>query len=188
MPSSVQFGALICTVLVGCASTTVTFAPSPPPPVCDPAIAALVLWTPQWRPDQKDVTDRERAAEAGLRDFLASSGCFARSQLRRVTDFGSASVSAQLGSAAPEFNWAITIGVRELGPVVKLLSSAALVDGGTEVVLHVQVLSARADASPREFAIHWQNGGPGVVKGVATLQADMQAALVAGLQPSGVTK
>jgi len=31
--------------------------------------------------------------------------------------------------------------------------------------------------------VHWAHGGPGVIKGVATLPQDMQAALAAGLQP-----
>jgi len=34
----------------------------------------------------------------------------------------------------------------------------------------------------QQFSIQWQDGGPGVVKGVQTLPADMAAALKAGLQ------
>jgi hypothetical protein len=36
---------------------------------------------------------------------------------------------------------------------------------------------------PRAFTVQWRNGGPGVVKGVATLAQDLQAALAAALQP-----
>jgi hypothetical protein len=31
--------------------------------------------------------------------------------------------------------------------------------------------------------VQWRNGGPGVVKGVASLAGDMQQALAAALQP-----
>ncbi len=53
---------------------------------------------------------------------------------------------------------------------------------GTEVVLHVAVFAVPAAMPIREFTVHWKHGGPGVVKGVATLAGDMQAALRAGLQ------
>jgi len=174
---------LTCAALAACADTSVVLAPSPQPPVCDPAAAALVLWAPQWRANQKDVPEREQAAEAGLQDFLATSGCFARSELRRVADLGSASLASQLDAAVPRFDRAVGIAVRELGPVLELLGSLALVEGGTEVVLHIGVLSVQKDAAPREFTVHWQHGGPGVIKGVASLRADMRSALIAGLQP-----
>ncbi|MEK6786594.1 MAG: hypothetical protein AABY61_14045 [Nitrospirota bacterium] len=74
--------------------------------------------------------------------------------------------------------------LHELGPVIKLLSSLALVEGGTEVVLQVAEYIPPAEALNRTFTVHWRNGGPGVVKGVATLPKDMQAALVMGLQPN----
>ena len=176
--------ALLCAViLAGCASTSITLSPSPQAPVCESTATALVLWAPEWRSDQKDVDEREVAAATGLKAFFSSSGCFARSELRRISDLSSTTVSAQAASVAGQFARTVVIGVRELGPVVKLLSSAALVEGGTEVVLHV-AYSAPGVAQPREFAVHWRNGGPGVVKGVASLPGDMQAALFAGLQPS----
>ena len=170
-------------VLAGCASTTITLTPSPQSPVCDPSAATLVLWTPQWRPDQKDVAMREEAAAAGLGKFLAGSRCFARSEVRRVRELGPASVPTPADAAAGRFTHVVAIEVRELGPVVKVLSSAALVEGGTEVVLRITAYSVPAVGSPRAFTVHWRNGGPGVVLGVASLPADMQAALVAGLQP-----
>ena len=74
------------------------------------------------------------------------------------------------------------IAVRELGPIVKIGASLALVEGGTEVVLYVSEYEATKPA-PRTFTVQWRNGGPGVLKGVATLPKDMQAALAAGLQP-----
>ena len=171
----------------GCASTTITFEPSPQPPVCEPSAAALVIWSPQWRPDQKDVQAREQAAEAGLRGFLATSGCFAQSVLRRASDISQTTVTSQLaGNAA--VSRVVGIEVRELGPVVKLLSSAALVEGGTEVVFRVIDFSPDLVGERRRFMVRWQNGGPGVVKGIASLPDDMQAALRAGLQSAGTQR
>lgn len=193
MNSSRQLGhslsALVCSViLAGCASTTITLNPSPQRPVCERSATALVLWAPAWRADQKDVLAREIAAEAGLKQFFNGSDCFARSDLRRIPDTGPATVSAQAASAAPQISQVVVIGVRELGPVVKLLSSAALLEGGTEVVLQVATYSSPGIIQFREFTVHWRNGGPGVVKGVAGLSDDMQAALSAGLQPDAATR
>ena len=183
------FTALLCGVLLaGCASTAITLSPSPQAPVCERSATALVLWAPEWRPDQKDVVAREVAAATGLKNFLGSSGCFARSELRRIPDLSQTTVSAQVTSAAGQFSRVVVIGVRELGPVVKLLSSAALVEGGTEVALQIATYSAPGVAQPREFKVHWRNGGPGVVKGVAGLPGDMEAALLAGLQPGSAAK
>jgi len=180
---------LLCAALLaGCASTAVTLNPSPQAPVCDATVAALVLWAPVWRPDQKDVVDREAAAATGLQNFFGSSGCFARAELRRVSSLGPAAVSAQRASGAGPFTHVVVIEVRELGPVVKLLSSAALVEGGTEVVLQVTTYAVPGEVPAREFTVHWRDGGPGVVKGVASLPADMQAALFDGLQPAKAAK
>lgn len=170
-------------LLAGCASTAVTLTPAPQAPVCDGTASALVLWAPQWRPDQKDVAAREEAAAAGLSNFLATSGCFARAELRRLADLSPAAVASQLQAEGRGFSSVVTIAVRELGPVVKLLSSAALVEGGTEVVLQVTAAPPSGGKPAREFTVHWRNGGPGVVKGVASLPGDMHAALVAALQP-----
>jgi hypothetical protein len=103
--------------------------------------------------------------------------------LWRLGDLRPASISAQIAAAAGQFNRIVVIEVHELGPVVRLLSSAALVEGGTEVVLRITVYSAPEPAPPREFTVHWQSGGPGVIKGVEGLYGDMQATLTAGLQP-----
>lgn len=175
---------LSAALLAACASTAVTLTPSPQAPVCNRAASALVLWAPQWRRDQKDVAAREAAAADGLNRFFATSGCFARTELRRSGDLGPAAVGAALAGSSGRFDTVLTIGVRELGPVVKLLSSAALVEGGTEVVVQVGAGAPRTGGAPREFTVHWRQGGPGVVKGVASLPEDMAAALRAGLQPA----
>lgn len=172
------------TLVAACASTDVTITPTPQAPVCQREATALVLWAPHWRPDQKDVAAREDAAAAGLDRFLAGSGCFARAELRRVNDLGPAALSAETRAAQGRFDPVVSVAVRELGPVVKLLSSAALVEGGTEVVLQVGARSPRDPGDAREFTVHWRSGGPGVVKGVAGLPDDMDAALRSALQPA----
>lgn len=174
---------LCCFVLAGCASTTVSLNPSPQVPVCEASATALVLWAPAWRADQKDLAEREAAAEAGLKNFFGSSGCFAHSEVRRVPDLSPTTVATQAPSTPGQPTRTVAIVVRELGPVVKLMSSAALVEGGTEVVLDVTVYSAPAAIPSRQFTVHWRNGGPGVIKGVASLPHDMQETLLAGLQP-----
>ena len=78
----------------------------------------------------------------------------------------------------------VSITVRELGPVLKLFSSLALVDGGTEVVLDIVAFSPGRPGSRVDFSVYWQNGGHGVVKGVASLPEDMAAALAAALRPA----
>lgn len=175
---------LSAALLAACASTNVTLSPSPQEPVCDHKATALVLWAPQWRPDQKDVADREAAAASGLGNFFASSGCFARTELRRVTSLSTAAVASEVAASGGQYSPVVTIAVRELGPVVKLLSSASLVEGGTEVVLEVTSRSSQPAHQQRDFTVHWRNSGPGVVKGVATLTADLQAALRSGLRPA----
>jgi hypothetical protein len=176
--------AIASVVIAGCASTTVVLAPSPQPPVCNATAAALVLWAPQWRPDQKDAAEREAAASAGLEEFIRGSGCFARAELRRALSVTSPLVSEPTAAATGQFDKVVVIAVRELGPVVKLLSSASLIEGGTQVVLQVEEYALPGVIQRRAFTVQWQNGGPGVVKGVASLPRDMQAALVAGMQPS----
>jgi hypothetical protein len=74
--------------------------------------------------------------------------------------------------------------VRELGPVLRIGASPALIEGGTEVLLDVTVYLKGRPASPQRFTAHWMHGGAGVVKGVASLPDDMVAALKASLQPA----
>jgi len=180
-----RVGALLCVMLLGaCASTTITVTPVPQTPVCDRDAAALVLWAPEWRPDQKDAVAREAAADAGLGTFFAASGCFARAEVRRVRTSSAAPELHEIGADGGRFDVVVTIAVRELGPVVRVLSSAALVEGGTEVVLGVTARALGTSAQPRAFTVHWRHGGPGVVKGVASLPDDVRAALHAGLQPT----
>lgn len=181
---AVMSAGLSAVLLAACSSTNVTLSPSPQAPVCDLTATALVIWAPQWRPDQKDVADREAAVASGLGKFFASSGCFARTELRRVKSLSTAAVASEVAASGGQYSPVVTIAVRELGPVVKLLSSVLLVEGGTEVVLEVTSRQSQTPNQQREFTVHWRNGGPGVVKGVATLPSDLSDALRSGLQPA----
>lgn len=175
-----RVAALICGVLLSActATTTVTITPPDQAPIYQPqsGLKTAVQWRTQWRPNQKNVPEREAAAAQGIGDFFADSTCFPSTSVTRVDSGHSHSVVIPPGS-----DRLLVLTVRELGPVVKLLSSAALVEGGTEVVVDVtQYLPGRIKPD-RQLTIHWQNGGPGVVKGVQSLSADMNAALRAGL-------
>ncbi|MBA3067311.1 MAG: hypothetical protein FP825_02380 [Hyphomonas sp.] len=167
----------------GCASTTTAeLYPSPQEPVCADSATALILWTPAWRADQKDVPAREAAAAEGLDQFFANSGCFRSVSLERLPQTASEAAQTAAAEAARRNETVVLIAVRELGPTVEIGATLALVEGATEVVLEVSEF-APGKADPRTFTVHWRSGGPGVVKGVASLPQDMQAALAAGLQP-----
>jgi hypothetical protein len=182
---------LLSLALVGCSSTKVEFTGKvPTAPVCQApgeALSALVLWGPIWRPEQKDVPLREEAARQGLENFLSTSGCFASHELRRLSGGSSSLVPSEAellalaATTTPRSSRVLVVTVRELGPVVKLLSSASLVEGGTEVVLGITALNANTGASIASFQTHWQNGGAMVVKGVSSLPQDMSAAMSSAL-------
>ena len=176
-------------LLSGCATTKISVHPSAQTPVCDSSASALVLWAPQWRENQKDVASREQAAEAGIAQFLQTTNCFSKdSQLQRIASLDDQNIQKVAASLSPPMTKIVTVGVHELGPVVKLLSSFALVEGGTEVVLDISEYDGYALHKKRVFTVRWANGGAGVVKGVATLPDDMKAALIAGLQPINSTQ
>ncbi len=166
-------------LLGACTSTTtVTTSPAGQAPVCLPqsALKATVLWQTRWRADQKDVPEREAAAQQGIGDFFANARCFSSVAVAR------ADVNQQAATVPPGSDVLLVLTVRELGPTVKLLSSAALIEGSTEVVVDVTLYMPGGSDPDRRFSIHWRSGGPGVVKGVQSLPTDLAAALRAGLQ------
>lgn len=172
--AAITIAALLCACA---ATTTVTTAPAGQAPVCQPqsAVKAAVLWQTRWRSDQKDVPEREAAATQGMADFFAGAACFPSATMAR------ADAGRQEFTVPPGADLLLVLTVRELGPTVKLLSSAALIEGGTEVVVDVARYTPGGSEPDRRFAIHWRSGGPGIVKGVQSLPADLAAALRAGL-------
>jgi len=175
----------------GCASTTVDLSPAPPASArCQlpgERITALVLWGPRWRPDQKDVPLREAAAEKGIKAFFAGSSCFTQTLVRRVpldAPIATARLDQFIAEASPKPDRVLTIAVRELGPIVKLLASLALVEGGTDVLLDMSSYNSVNPGSRFDFSVHWQHGGSWVLKGTGTLREDIQSALAAALKPN----
>lgn len=94
----ISLAALVAVVALGaCVSTTtVQLAPSPQPSVCQSTANALVLWAPQWRPNQKDISEREAAAADGITQFFAKSGCFSSATVQRIAQPSAAEVAAAL--------------------------------------------------------------------------------------------
>ncbi|CRI67222.1 exported hypothetical protein [Thiocapsa sp. KS1] len=177
------FFAAMLLALVGCASTTTAHLnPAPQEPICGRSTKAVILWTTQWRADQKDIPAREAAAAEGLSKFFAGSGCFKSASIRRLRETSMDSIEAAIVEATARHEKVVLIVIRELGPTVRIGSSMALVEGGTEVVLEISEYGVPGTV-PRRFVVEWRDGGPGVVKGVASLPQDMQAALAVGLQP-----
>jgi hypothetical protein len=193
---SVSLISLALLVLSGCASTRFQVTGQvAQQPLCQPPgeqASALVFWGPKWRPDQKEVPRREAAAQHGIEQFFSTSECFAKVRvIRKIGDRESIELppaevpglAATYGSDPSQF---LFITVRELGPIVKIFSSLALVAGGTEVVLGIRAVSPSTGQITADFTAHWQNGGPWVIKGVATLEQDMASALREALKPSEV--
>jgi len=147
----------LCAALAGCASTKVDTSGPAAGPLCRADASALVVWEPKWRPDQKDVAEREAAAQRGIERFFADSRCFARTAIRRE-DGSVIEVTADR---------LVAIRVRELGP---------------EVVLEIKLIDAGSGGMLADLRTHWQRGGPAVIKGVGALEDDMRAALAAVLK------
>ena len=192
---SVPSISLAVLVLSGCASTQFQVSgQSPQQPLCQrpgEQASALVLWGAKWRSDQKDVSMREAAAQRGIERFFSTSQCFAKTKIiRKVGDQESIDLSPTevrtfVAANATTLSHVLLITVRELGPIVKLLSSFALVEGGTETVLEIRTVSPSTGQTTADFTSHWQNGGPWVIKGVATLEQDIGSALQEALKPLG---
>jgi hypothetical protein len=181
-------------VLSGCASTHFQITgQAPQQPLCqglNQQASAIVFWGPKWRPDQKNVPFREAAAQRGIERFFSTSECFAQVRvIRKVDDRESidllpAEVPALAAAYGSTPSQVLFITVRELGPIVKLFSSLALVEGGTDVVLEIRAVSPSTGQTIANFTAHWQNGGPWVIKGVATLEQDIASTLQEALKPS----
>lgn len=160
-------------MLAGCASTRVeTTGPRSAISLCQPAWPTLVLWNTKWRPDQKDVVERETAAWNGIQKFFIGSSCFGGAEIREA---------GTLPADTSSYGRVVLVTVRELGPIVRI-GSPSVLEGGTEVVIETKVLDGRSRQTLLDQRTHWQNGGPFVVKGVGTLEQDMRAALEATLK------
>ena len=160
---------ILC-LLAGCASTTtieVTGSRHGIPPLCplDELPAMLVLWSTQWRPDQKDPAERDTAAWQGIQRYFIRSRC--KAEIRNT---------GTVPADTRAFGRVVLLTVRELGPVVRL-GAPRLLEGGTEVVVEVKAFDNVTGAQLADLRMHWKDGGPFVIKGVGTLADDMAEAL-----------
>jgi hypothetical protein len=179
--------ALAASVLSACASTTIeTTGTALDAPFCRvgaPATPTVVTWGAKWRPDQKEPERREAAAARGLDAFLAETRCIEVEGVERFR--GPPPPDDELlrtaAAAHPSAARAVLVVVRELGPWL-LIGLPVPVRGGTEVVVEVRVLDVPRKRKLADARTHWRNGGAFVVKGVASLERDLGAALRAALR------
>lgn len=147
---------------------------------------AIVVWGTRWRPDQKDVRDREAIAARGIERFFRSTGCFSTSRVvrddARIAAFGDPDARTLAAERVPPSARVLAIAVRELGPVL-VLGGTSVVEGGTEVVLDIASHDGASGRRLAAFQACRRHGGAWVVKGVATLEDDLVAALTAALDP-----
>ena len=179
---------LCAAALLGCASTKVeTSGEGMKEPLCDGSAkrSALVYWQPQWRPDQKEPALREAAAQRGIERFFGDLSCIAA--IRRHSGEIPSDVELLRLAGSPAPDRVVLVVVRELGPKL-VIGSPAIVEGGTEVLIDVRVLDVRSAQTLADARTHWQNGGTLVIKGVASLDQDMSAALAAALMPAAVSR
>lgn len=182
-------------VLAGCASTRVEITGSPlKEPLCHvgaPAIATVVYWSPQWRPDQKEPPLREAAALSGIQDFLSRTSCLIVAGIHRLPAGDAIPSDADLArlvvSSVSKAERVLHIVVRELGPRITI-GIPVVLEGETEVLIDVRVLAPQGSVSLADARTSWHNGGAFVIKGVKTLDQDMSAALSATLMQGGVSK
>lgn len=178
--------ALAGLLLGGCASTRVDLSGERSSALCSSAESphsALIVWQAIWRADQKDVAEREAAAGRAIEAYFAQPGCFAGSKVRhlRPGPLSDDELRHLARAEMPHADRVLWIGIHELGPVIRLLASPALIDGGTEVRLELRALDA-AGTRLAHLKTHWEHGGPGIIRGVATLPDDLTQALDATLK------
>lgn len=173
-------------VLSGCASTTLRSDGSPlEGPICsatDKSNSVSVLWGAKWRPDQKEPPLRETAALRGIKTFFEAQKCPQGIAIHRIaipdghqslSDADIVAMSTDQGDSADRV---VVLIVRELGPKL-IIGIPNLVEGGTEVVLESRVVDRQAVATIANLKTHWQKGGPFYIKGVKSLDLDMQTTL-----------
>jgi hypothetical protein len=174
----------------GCATTTVeTSGSALGQPLCRPGDAPLpvaLVWLPQWRADQKEPAVREALAQRGIESFIAQHACLALAGSRHLGAASGVPTDQELlqlaDGMAPRPQRVLLVVVRELGPRLAV-GAPVVVEGGTEVVIEVRVLDATTAQRLADARTQWRNGGTFVVKGIASLDADMRSALNAALMP-----
>jgi hypothetical protein len=177
---------MLTCLLAACASTRVQSTGTPLAhalcPLGGPTVSLSVLWGPQWRPDQKEPPLREAAALRGIEAFFRSQACVGPLAIHRVampsppealTDAQVLDMARAQGDASDQV---VLLTVRELGPKL-IIGIPWLIEGGTEVIVESRVADGHTGAALASLRTHWQHGGPFYIKGVKTLDQDMQTVL-----------
>ena len=111
-----RLGLAACVLLAACATTKVEVSGSGTgKPLCpaDARPLTLVLWTTDWRPDQKDVAERDAAAWQAIQRFFVRSSC--KTEIRNA---------ARLPPYAQAFGKVIAITVRDFGIETRVLDGS----------------------------------------------------------------
>jgi hypothetical protein len=193
LPRAGRWVTCTASLLAGCASTQVALTgPGLAEPLCRidrPALPTQVMWGTRWRVDQKEPGHREDAALRGIQAFVEHTPCLAPVGLQRLQDAAVADeeLAARARANLPAAQRVVFIVVHELGPRL-LVGSPRVIEGGTEVVLHVRVLDLPAARVLADTVVTWRRGGAFVIRGVGTLDQDMTAALTAVLMPGAAPR
>jgi hypothetical protein len=186
-PSVVRLPSVLLSVLLlatACATTSVdTTGTALQHPLCTqagPKVSVALYWTPQWRADQKEPAVREALAQRGIEQFISHHSCLTVTELRRVPSESGipsdADLMQQASGVSPPPERVVLVVLRELGPRL-LIGLPVLVEGGTEVVIEVRVLDPSTSEVLADTRTQWRNGGTFVVKGIKSLDRDLDAAL-----------
>lgn len=174
--------------LLGCASTQFDVAGKKmPDPICKsggPNISAVVYWATKWRENQKEPIVREEMAKNGISSAIGGVSCLNVLEIKQVSweqaSAPSPNVISVVESSVGRTDRIVVIGVRELGPTLEI-GIPVFVKGGTEVLIDVRVIDVGSNQLLAEEQSHWRNGGPFVIKGIKTLEADIGSALLMSL-------
>jgi len=167
-------------VLLGCASSTVTFhATGMEPPLCRTGTAGTrtaVYWGTAWRADQKETARREDIAAKGIEDFFRSDPyCSVQTISRTLNgrDILLMSDKDILASSPHDVDKVHIIRLEELGPVFILYLSPILWTSDLNIQLRVRTLNARTGSLESDVTAHWRKGGPFNLRGTRGLSPDL---------------
>lgn len=173
-------------LFASCATTKIQSNGSPlQKPLCDAgnqSASVSVLWSTNWRPDQKEPQLREAAALRGIEKYFKAQSCIQTLAIHHIAlpqqheHLSDATILAMARETGDQPDKVIFLVVHELGPKL-IIGLPTLIEGGTEVVLEARVTDPKSATSLANIRTQWQKGGPFYIKGVKTLDADMQTVL-----------
>lgn len=177
----IAIGLLSCTL--GCSATIVRpHVAAGEAPLCADVRSlgeVAVLVESAWRPDQKDVEERDRLAHEGVRRVFDDVACASRVEVLPLARWSSALEGDRLDELAEAgFETVVFVRIEELGPNVALTFSLPLLwIGNSEVqirmrAVHIPTRSVLLDAGVARF-----RGGPFQLRPASWAQAELESAL-----------